>query len=270
MKKLLIFLSGLWLVAGVGTTSASASYYSYDFTSGTLTSEWSDITTVSNIRVEGVGLYDGLGSTGNQFSGNFLRNESGGYGATPADPVIPQTPTTLTLTGLPAHNSVSLGFLLAVIDSWDGNSTEKISDYPVGPDYFNVKVNGNLIFSATFYNISDGSQSYSGAMLGGARSQRGFNSSWLDSAYDMGLDSVFQNISHTGDTLTVEWFADGPGWQGENARWSYTHDESWAIDNVRVDLFLDGNPVPLPPTALLLGSGLLGLGVLGFRKKRTA
>jgi len=31
-----------------------------------------------------------------------------------------------------------------------------------------------------------------------------------------------------------------------------------------------GNPVPLPPTALLLGSGLLGLGLLGFRRRRKA
>jgi hypothetical protein len=177
----------------------------------------------------------------------------------------PGTPTTLTLTNLPTHTSVNLGFLLAVIDSWDGSSTESIEGHPVGPDYFNVKVNGNLVFSQTFSNFTGVAQSYSGVMLGSGLSARGFNANWLDSAYNMVL-----NIPHTGNTLTVDWFASGDGWQGINALFNNTHDESWAIDNVRVDLLLNGNPVPLPPSALLLGSGLLGLGVLGFRKKSQA
>ncbi len=262
MKKLLIFLSVLLLVAGTGTTSASAFYY--DFETGIPTG-WSNIS-----NPESVQGYAGLGSGTSVFSGNFLRNETGGYGVTPTSPVIPQTPTTLTLSGLPTHNSISLGFLLAIIDSWDGSSTAKISKYPVGPDNFNVRVDGNNIFSKTFSNDPNKTQTYQGAKLGSGLSARGFNSDWLDSAYDMGLDSAFKNIFHTGATLTVEWFASGPGWQGINALFGSIHDESWAIDNVRVDLLLNGNPVPLPPTALLLGSGLLGLGLLGFRKKRKA
>jgi len=256
MKKLVMFMSLVWLVAGVGTTNATT--YSFGFDSG-ISSQWYGIT-----HLESVQGYAGLGSGSNVFSGNFLRNESGGYVSTP-------TPSVLTLTGLPAHTSVSLGFLLAVIDSWDGNSNEVIEHYPVGPDYLNVRVvDGNNIwtFSQTFTNFTNVSQSYSGPKLGGGPSARGFNATWLDSAYDMGLDPVFQNIPHTGATLTVEWFASGGGWQGENALFSYTHDESWAIDNVRVTL--NDVHTPLPPTFFLLGSGLLGLGLLGFWKKSHA
>ena len=250
------------LVAGVGT--ASATTYSFDFDTG-ISAQWSGIT-----NLESVQGYAGLGTGSNVFTGNFLRNESGGYGSTPTSPSSPD-PTVLTLTGLPAHTRVSLGFLLAVIDSWDGNSSAKIENYPVGPDYFNVRVvDGNNIwtFSQTFTNFTNVSQSYSGPMLGGGPSDRGFNATWLDSAYDMGLDPVFQNIPHTGATLTVEWFASGAGWQGENVRFGGTQDESWAIDNVRVTL--NDVHAPLPPTVFLLGSGLLGLGCLGLRRRNQA
>ena len=47
----------------------------------------------------------------------------------------------------------------------------------------------------------------------------------LDSAYNMGLDPIFDNIPHTNDTLTIEWFASGSG---------YDFEESWGIDNVEV------------------------------------
>ena len=119
-----------------------------------ISAQWSGIT-----NLESVQGYAGLGTGSDVFSGNFLRNESGGYVSTP-------TPSVLTLTGLPAHTSVSLGFLLAVIDSWDGNSNEVIAHYPVGPDYFNVRVvDGNNIwtFSQTFTNFTNVSQSVLGA-----------------------------------------------------------------------------------------------------------
>jgi hypothetical protein len=261
MKKLVVLLSLVLLMADVGTTSATT--YFFDFDAG-ISSQWSGIT-----HPESVQGYAGLGTGSNVFSGNFLRNDTGGYGDKPKSPDVPQTPTILTLTGLPAHTSVSLGFLLAVIDSWDGNSNAKIDKYPVGPDYFTVRVlDGTKIwtFSETFSNFAGVSQSYSGPKLGGGLSPRGFNSTWDDSAYNLGLDPVFHNIPHTNSTLIVEWFASGAGWQGDNLRFGGTQDESWAIDNVRVDL----NHAPLPPTCALLGSGLLGLGLLGFWRKRKA
>ena len=60
----------------------------------------------------------------------------------------------LTLTGLAAHDSIDLDFLLAVIDSWDGSNTS------VAPDYFNVSIDGNIIYQETFDNFSSSDQSY--------------------------------------------------------------------------------------------------------------
>jgi hypothetical protein len=82
--------------------------------------------------------------------------------------------------------------------------------------------------------------------------------SWTDKAYNMYAETAFQNIAHTGSSLTINWFASGTGWQGGS-------DEFWAMDNVQVVL---NNVVPLPPTVVLLGSGLLGLLGAGWRYRK--
>jgi hypothetical protein len=190
--------------------------------------------------IEGVQGYGGLGTEGNKFSGDFLRNSSSGN---------PATPTVLTLAGLPSHTGIKISFLLAVIDSWDGEDTAS----PFDPDFFNVRVDGNLIFSATFLNSSKaGPQGYRpapGVELA-RRVQLGFNTDdfdHLDSAYDLGLDPTFGNIPHTSPNLTIEWFASGSGWQGDS-------DESWAIDNVQVRLLGTAVPEPSPLLLMLIAS----------------
>jgi hypothetical protein len=199
---------------GPAAFADSVTVFSTDFNSGA-PPEFSGV-----ITTEGVQGYAGLGTCLNVFDGDFLRNTSG----------TPPLKSTLTLTGLPPHMSISLGFLLAIIDSWDG-----IACF-AGTDTFSVRVDGSLVFSEVFEN-GCGTQSYvppPGVEL--ARSQfLGFNPGYLDSAYNMGLDPVFQNIPHTAGTLTVEWFAGGPDFTGGD-------DESWAIDNVEV--ILDDNVVP--------------------------
>jgi len=174
-------------------------------------SEFSGITTT-----EGVQGYAGLGTGPNVFGGDFLRNTS-----------VPEAKTTLTLTGLPPHTSISLSFLLATIASWDG-----IGCFAGVTDGFNVSVDGTTIFSEVFENSNCGAQTYAppvGVELA-RRASLGFNTALVyygDSAYDMGLDPTFQNIPHTSSTLMIEWFTSGGGWQGGT-------DESWAIDNVQV------------------------------------
>lgn len=241
----------VWLIAVLlaclvpaGAMADTLMAYFNDFDGGLTVAAGVGASLSGAISIEGVQGYAGLGPDGNQFGGNFLRNATG-------------STTTLTLTGLPAHTSVNVNFLLGIIDTWDGYGNS------FGPDAFNVKVDGVSVFSEVFamqYNGTyNGTMTYippSGVQLSPGV-QRGFNLyyQYTDLAYNMYLESAFQNIAHTGDSLTISWFASGPNWQGGI-------DESWAIENVRVDV------VPLPPTVVLLGSGLLGLLGAGWRLRK--
>jgi VCBS repeat-containing protein len=176
------------------------------------------------VPIEG---YDGRGMPDNLFSGTFLRNtvdNGGGAGAAQA--------TVLTLTNLPAHTRVDLDFLLALIDSWDGNNAGNNN----APDFFNVRVDGATVFSETFDTADSTDQTYSppsGALLVdgenlGFANNNGFQ---VDSAYDMRLEPRLHDIPHTASTLVVEFFASGQGWTGTTAS-----TESFAIDNLQVVL----------------------------------
>jgi hypothetical protein len=238
-----VWLIAVLLACLVPAGAMAATVYFNDFDGGLTVAPGVSASLPVVTAIEGVQGYSGLGSPGNQFGGDFLRNTSTGN---------PASSTTLTLTGLPAHTSVNVNFLLGIIDSWDG--------YGVGwgPDAFNVMVDGVSVFSQVFA-IASGSMTYlpgPGVQLS-VGSNLGFGGSWTDNAYNMYEESAFQNIGHTGSSLTISWFASGAGWQGGG-------DESWAIENVRVDL----NNVPLPPTVMLLGSGLLGLLGAGWRLRK--
>jgi hypothetical protein len=219
------------------TVSATpVSYFYTDFNSG-VPIEFSGITSLYS--VEG---YNDNGA----FSGEFLGN-----------PSFPPQRTTLTLSGLPTHETIELNFLLAIIDSWD-------AAHPTyGPDLYNVTIDGNLIFSETFIGPSQGSfshQSFDPSNLTDARiafGNFGFNNEWQDVGYDMGMvSSIFDNILHNSDTLTIEWFANGAGWQGG-------YDEAWAIDNVEVIVIPAS--VPEPTSLSLIG---ISLAMLFLRKRQ--
>jgi len=188
--------------------------FSTDFNNG-LPPQFSGVTNLENEQG-----YVGYGTGTNVFSGAFLRNSS-----------IPPSPTILTLDNLPAHTSIDLHFLLAIIDSWDGSGPGTCC----GPDKLTIKIDGQSILSAIFDNAwGNGSQNYfppRSAVLArtvelGFRDIDGHDQ---DSAYDIGKDPKFSNIPHTSSTLTVEWYASGENWQGGD-------DESWAIDNLVVIL----------------------------------
>lgn len=173
-------------------------------------------------NAESVQEYEGVGD----FSGQFLRNST-------SDPA---SQTTLTLTDLPEHSSINIEFLLAIIATWDGDGGDN------GPDFFNVVVDGETIFSETFLApVGSGSkQSYDppeGVFLGRGNFGFGGGGDKSDAAYNMGLDPTFSNIPHTSSSITIEWFASGDGWQGGD-------DESWAIDNVRVSVNKGGKELP--------------------------
>ena len=189
--------------------------FSTDFNSG-LPAQFSGAGTTEPVQ--------GYGTVGT-FSGDFLRNDTAGN---------PQPATTLTLNGLPAHTSIDINFLFAPIDSWDGD-TQVGGTVP--PDYFNVRVDGTVIFSETFDNfvLADGSYSPPVGGLLSSGTNLGFNGGWPDSAYDMGLETTFDAIPHSGNSLVLDFFVTGAGWQAGT-------DESWAIENLEVIV----NDIPEP------------------------
>jgi hypothetical protein len=196
--------------------------------------------------IVGVEGYAGIGHSGNQFSGNFLRNSTLGQ------------PSRLTLTNLPAHTHVNIGFLLAVIDSWDG------SDLNFSPDFLTITVDGQVAFSETFTNIPNFAATYPNSATSpltvlSRNQQRGFNTDpvfFLDSAYDMNFESSLQNIPHTSSSLVIEWFAGGAGWEGGT-------NESWAIDNLKVTV----SAVPEPTSVVLF---CCGTALFSIARKRRA
>ena len=131
--------------------------------------------------------------------------------------------TTISLTDLPEHDTVSLEFLLAILDGWTGDA---------GPTRFNVRVDGVSIFSETFTN-DGGAQSFSPApgVLISAGTNEVF-SSGRDSLYDFGRTPF--EFAHKESTLTIELFADGAGYTGGKI-------QSWGIDNLVISVGSGGS-----------------------------
>ena len=158
--------------------------------------------------------YAPLGPDGNKFGPTFLRCTT-------------SNTFTLSLTELPAHTSLDIGFLFAAIDSLDGTGA-----FPAG-DFFSVYVDDRLVFQESFANATPSQiQSYNpppGVELA-RRVDLGFSGPggfYTDSAYNFGADPVFAGIPHVGPTAVLKFTLTGGGVQGLS-------DESWAIDNLRV------------------------------------
>jgi hypothetical protein len=186
-------------------------------TAASVTAGWQGVVTLETVK----------GFSGAGFKGRFLHNKTTGN---------PAAATILRLSGLPRHQFVNIRFLLAIINTWDGDcgaAREEAGGAPNSthcPDYFNVTVDGVQVFHETFFFESPVPQSYKEAERKTLRS-RGvdFNKGGYDLVYDMGADPSFLNIPHSADTLTISFFASGAGWQGLD-------DESWAIDNIGIEL----------------------------------
>ena len=230
------------------STMTVPNFFTTDF-NGAVPAQLSGTTTL--VPVQG---YASLGTGTNTFSGNLLQNATGnGTDTTPS--TIPQMKTTLTLTNLPAHTSIDVNFLLAIINSWDGLASLPPAAPLIAPDFFNVRVDGTVLFHESFDNVNaNGTQQGYNAPLGVQVTPRpltdlGFttSSSTLDSAWNLGLDPRFSNIPHTASTLTIDFFADGAGFQGNT-------NESWGIDNLHVNL--NGVPIMNPASSdTLVGNG---------------
>ena len=214
----------------VAAPSAAEVVFSTDFSAG-LPAEL----TGPGVQVEPCQGLAGLGAPGNQFGGNVLRYHTQALHE-----------TTLTLTDLPAHTEVSLSFLLALLDSWDGT------------ELMEVLVDGQLLFSHWFQLALGDASSYDAPP--GALLSAGTNLGWSagsyygrDRAYDLSVEPAFSGIPHTASTLTVTWRL-GAVSGGAAQNWQGGMDESWAIDNLVVATGGGTSAAPLPD----VGPRLLG------------
>ena len=252
MLKITKVFSALILAASAAVaTAAPTVVFQTDF-NGALPAAISPGTAL----LTGVQGYAGLGPTGNQFSGNFLRSATGNT-------------VTLQLNGLPAHDTISLAFLFAAIDSLDGTGT-----FPAG-DFFKIVFDGATLFSESFANAQPTQiQSYvppagvelaRHASLGFTPGGSATACCYSDSAYNLGADPRFSNFAHSASSATIEFFIFGPGNQS-------LEDESWAMDNLTVSVRTvnpgPGNNVPEPGSLALLGLGLSSLVFLRRRSRR--
>ncbi|MEI8213743.1 MAG: hypothetical protein WCI02_16465 [Planctomycetota bacterium] len=235
-----------WLTDSIDAQAGMIVFQS-DFESGMPSQITGNATIVS---VEG---YQGIGNAGNVFSGNLMVNKERGFAA---------STTTLILSNLPTHSSIQIGFLLAIINSWDGSSEN---------DRFEVLLDGQTLFSETFDNYFTNDQTYvpSASVQLTDRidqppydktfSDLGFTLDAGDAGYDMYYEPSLQSIAHSASTATIVWRATLSG------GFIPPNDEFWGIDNLTITLDGTQAVVPEPSTAIIAGMfGLVG----GFRQLR--
>lgn len=144
----------------------------------------------------------------------------------------------IQLDSLPVHNKVQISFDLYIHDSWDGNSGG-IN----GPDFWQMKVDSNLVIHTTFANrpcggFNCGSQSYPANFPSNNYARTGEEPVQLSGACVLigergtSLYKISRIIRHTGPRLTLG-FSDQL--KQSNAADSYQQcDESWSIDNIQI------------------------------------
>jgi len=182
------------------------------------------------------------------------------YGSTFLRSTDGSTQTILTLNGLTVGAKYDLAFDLFIGGTWDGS-------LHFGPDTFSLHSSSDgFLINATFRNgfpIGDATpaQTYSDATPlgdGGLFGTRdGADIELAEPVYYFGHGAGNPLLSFiAGNTLETLIF--------RSVDFQFTADEYFAIDNVVVSTELSA--VPLPPSAILFGTALLGL--MGLRRRR--
>jgi hypothetical protein len=240
-------------MACVATSASAYQVYYEDFQDNSAGSVWSSqlIDTAPNPDI-------------NPWWGTFLGQFSG------------NDAVTLTLSDI-APGLLTLSFDTYFIRSWDGDATT------YGKDYFDVSVGDTILLHDTFSNGNPAGQSYVGNGIKAPAYANVANSSMTGSSlqYALGywfndgihdtneaMDSIYNfSFSFYNSLPELSFTFKGIGLQGNTVNGlsgeSY-YDESWGLDNVRVDVV----PVPEPAAFLLVSSGIIGLFALQRRSNK--
>ncbi|MBL8397405.1 MAG: PEP-CTERM sorting domain-containing protein [Candidatus Accumulibacter sp.] len=134
---------------------------------------------------------------------------------------------------------MTISYRFSYVDSWDSTNGSP------APDFFTMTLDGNTILQITCNNAS-GTVCDQGA--GFLAQGNVFSTGWPDATRD-----VNESAAHAANSLTLELFAGGRGWQGGG-------DESWALDSLKITAEVGStNTVPEPSALALIGLGLAGL-----------
>lgn len=127
-----------------------------------------------------------------------------------------------SISQLPTHSFLSIGGMLAVINSWDGNE---------GGDFLSVYLDNQLLHTSTFslFNptVSDFGQRLTPEAGADLFALPAGYAAWYDQAYDFTNLSSLTNIAHTASEATLRFVAHGQGWQGFS-------DESFGLGQLSV------------------------------------
>jgi hypothetical protein len=185
---------------------------------------------------------------------------------------------TLSLTGI-SDGWVTVSFDTYFIRSWDGSADATDN----GSDYFSVSVSNSSLLHETFSNGNAAGQSYIGNGIRAEAYSTGSNNSMEGSTLQYALGYTFYN-GNTGKTEAMDsvynftfsfyntsdylnFIFAGSGLQSSLVTLETGdtyHDESWGLDNIKVDV----TPVPEPSTLLLFASGAFGLIPFRIRWKK--
>lgn len=138
----------------------------------------------------------------------------------------------------------ALIFDLYLFDSWDG------ADRTYGTDRFQVAVNGQLLFDEVLTTFSPANNELDGWVTMG---RDAYSTQYKDVMYPQ-LEILF-TVEQAGELLAIDFIG------GTNQP---IHDESWGIDNVRVEYRGGGRTVPGAPTGVVMLGGL----VIAARRRR--
>ena len=143
----------------------------------------------------------------------------------------------LKLAGLPPHRRARISFELFIIRSWDGNDAR-----PLAPDVLEVSLGDGRVLLRSTFCLTTGNQSFPDAVGQGsypaATGAAEHRTLGFDYPTERNVNSVYKLtflLPHTARTLTLRFKA---------SDLEPISNESWGLDNVKVEVLPTGPPTP--------------------------